>query len=52
MPPFGLDSDDYIAAFSNAGIEVDLTAPGAGVGLNSAGRVRSDERDLDGLSGC
>lgn len=31
MPPFGLDSNDYIAAFSNAGLEVDLTAPGAGV---------------------
>jgi subtilisin len=30
-PPFGSDADDFIAAFSNAGPEVNLTAPGVGI---------------------
>jgi subtilisin len=31
VEPFGQDSSDFIAAFSNVGMEIDLTAPGSGV---------------------
>lgn len=30
-PPFGRDKDNFVAAFSNVGAEIDLTAPGVGV---------------------
>ena len=31
VAPFGLDQNDFIAAFSNIGLEVDITAPGSGI---------------------
>lgn len=31
VSPFGTDADEFIAAFSNVGGEVDLTGPGAGI---------------------
>lgn len=31
VEPFGRDNNDFIAAFSNFGLEVDVTAPGSGV---------------------
>lgn len=31
MPPYGKDRKNYIAAFSNIGPEIDLTAPGVGI---------------------
>ena len=31
VAPFGHDPKNYIAAFSNSGVEIDVAAPGAGV---------------------
>lgn len=31
VAPFGRDDNDFIAAFSNVGMEVDVTAPGTGI---------------------
>jgi subtilisin len=31
VAPFGNDPNNYIAAFSNSGVEIDLAAPGTGV---------------------
>jgi subtilisin len=31
VAPFGRDDSDFIAAFSNVGMEVDVTAPGSGI---------------------
>ena len=30
-PPFGKDKKNFIAAFSNVGVEIDLTGPGVGI---------------------
>ena len=50
MKPYGTDKKNFVAAFSNIGIEIDLTGPGVDI-ISSASRwLRSHERHLDGLS--